>query len=389
MIEGILFDMDGVLIDSEPIILHAAQAFFKRRGIDTKAEDFRPFVGAGDRRYLCGVGALYGLDIDFDVAVVELYELYEEFAKEASSFEGVHRFLSDAKRSGLKVAVATGSERRKALVNLAAIGLTEDDFDVVISGEQVIKSKPEPDIYQLAALTLGLPLSSCLVVEDALHGVVSANRAGATVLALPNSFNKEALKKAGSHVVLDTLADFGAFDSKEEFNRLLNAAIQSMGILYGTQRIAVEKLTEEQRTSLFEKAVAAAYASRNNAYAPYSHFKVGAALVSGGSLAVYSGCNVENSSYGATICAERNAALHAVASEGEVGFEMLVVVSDDSPPAPPCALCLQVLAEFCRPETEVHLVDTSYAEGKGGAHITLRFSELLPHPFIFPSMRQS
>ncbi|NCC14266.1 MAG: cytidine deaminase, partial [Spirochaetia bacterium] len=75
------------------------------------------------------------------------------------------------------------------------------------------------------------------------------------------------------------------------------------------------------------------------------------------------------------------------ASEGVVGIKMVVVVSQDAPPAPPCALCLQVLAEFSKPETEIHLVDVDFAEGRGGVHSVYAFSELLPHPFIFPSMR--
>ena len=70
MITGILFDMDGVLIDSEPIILSAAQAYFARRGIETKAGDFTPFVGAGDRRYLVGVGEQYGLSLEIGRAHV-------------------------------------------------------------------------------------------------------------------------------------------------------------------------------------------------------------------------------------------------------------------------------------------------------------------------------
>ncbi len=386
MIEGILFDMDGVLIDSEPIILHAAQAFFARRGITANEEDFKPFVGAGDRRYLVGVGERYGLSIDFDIDRVELYELYAEAAREAVSFAGVHQFFADAKRAGLKVGLATGSERHKALINLAAIGLKEADFDNIVTGEQVVRNKPYPDIYQLTALSMGLSTDQCLVVEDSIHGVVSAKRAQCAVLALPNSFGESALTEAGCDVVLDTLVDFGRFSSIGEFNERLRVLRAKEGVIYGANRIEVSQ--SGHPSQIFDEAIQAALESRRNAYAPYSKFKVGAALVSAKSGKVYSGCNVENSSYGATICAERNAVLHSIAEEGTVGIDLLVVVTDDDPPAPPCALCLQVLAEFCRPETEVHLVDTAFAEGRGGAHEVHRFDELLPYPFIFPTMRQ-
>ena len=122
--------------------------------------------------------------------------------------------------------------------------------------------------------------------------------------------------------------------------------------------------------------------AREHAYAPYSRFKVGACLLSAATGRMYTGCNVENSSYGATVCAERNAILHAIAEEGVVGVEALVVVSDDDPPAPPCALCLQVLAEFSRSDTRVILFSVD------GKCVEYSFAELLPNPFIFPTMRQ-
>ena len=119
-----------------------------------------------------------------------------------------------------------------------------------------------------------------------------------------------------------------------------------------------------------------------NAYVPYSHFKVGAAIL-GEKGGIYTGCNVENASLGLTICAERNAILQAVAKEGIIGIDKLVVVSDDDPPAPPCAQCLQVLAEFSKSDTHVVLIS------RKGERREYLFSELLPNPFIFPDLRES
>ncbi|MGM0432022.1 MAG: cytidine deaminase [Spirochaetota bacterium] len=122
------------------------------------------------------------------------------------------------------------------------------------------------------------------------------------------------------------------------------------------------------------KAFQSAADVRTRAYTPYSEFKVGAALVDSQGH-VYTGCNVENASYGATICAERSAVLSAIANGNASGFTDLVVVTDANPPAVPCALCLQVLAEFCAPELKVHLGDLS------GIRKVYTLKELLPHPF--------
>ncbi len=125
----------------------------------------------------------------------------------------------------------------------------------------------------------------------------------------------------------------------------------------------------------------AAKAAREHAYAPYSGFSVGAVLTDTEGQN-FAGCNVENASYGATICAERNAVTHAVAEGGSGEYTGLIVVSESQPPAPPCALCLQVLAEFCRPEMKVYLADMT------GVKQTYRLEELLPHPFSRNSLTE-
>lgn len=100
------------------------------------------------------------------------------------------------------------------------------------------------------------------------------------------------------------------------------------------------KMTAQERARLLSEAEKA----RENAYTPYSHYQVGAALLTAGGR-IYTGCNIENASYGATICAERVAAVKAV-SAGEKDFVALAVVSDSEQPGTPCGICRQFLAEF-------------------------------------------
>lgn len=390
MIKGILFDMDGVLIDSEPLILHAAISYFASIGVSVKKEDFTPFIGAGDRRFLCGVAEKYGLTIDFEEAKKKLFSFYEDFAMEVGPLDGVHRFIANAKKAGLKVAVATSGAPAKVAINLKSIGLSESDFDLVVTGAMIKRNKPAPDIYQLAALAMGLPTEECLVMEDAINGIHAGKEAGCTVCGLTTTFTVTSLFDAGADLVVTSLDSFEDFSSVEMFNELLVSLISTDDgkVQYGTNRILPASGVMQTKKQLLDLAIKEAFAKRKNAYTPYSNYKVGAALLSAATSRVYSGCNVENSSYGATICAERNAVLNAIANEGALGVELLVVVSEDTPPAPPCALCLQVLAEFSNPETEIHLLDTAAAQERGrGTHLVYTFGELLPHPFIFPSMR--
>lgn len=124
-----------------------------------------------------------------------------------------------------------------------------------------------------------------------------------------------------------------------------------------------------------EEALDRATAARANAHVPYSGFPVGAAVKVAGRENVVPGCNVENASFGATVCAERTAIFSAVIAYGKVDFDFLMVVTEADPPAVPCALCLQVMAEFCRPEMPVHLATPE------GVKRTVRLKDLLPEPF--------
>jgi cytidine deaminase len=116
----------------------------------------------------------------------------------------------------------------------------------------------------------------------------------------------------------------------------------------------------------------AAEAARAHAHAPYSRFRVGAALRTA-SGRIIAGCNVENVTYGLTVCAERNAIATAVAL-GERDFAALVVVTDADPPAAPCGPCRQVLMEFV-PDLPILLVNAQGAEHR------VRLADLLPRPF--------
>ncbi len=127
------------------------------------------------------------------------------------------------------------------------------------------------------------------------------------------------------------------------------------------------------RDATLRRLLLAALATRQRAYAPYSRYQVGAAVL-GDDGRVYAGCNVENSSYGACLCAERSAVVQAVA-RGARRIRAAVVVTQSNPPAPPCGICLQTFAEFADGELPILLANPEGEERR------LTLDDLLPIRF--------
>jgi HAD superfamily hydrolase (TIGR01509 family) len=208
MIEGVLFDMDGVLADSEEFIAAAAKAMFAETyGVTVAVADFLPFVGAGEDRYLGGVAAQYGVAPDLIRDKARTYEIYADMIQgRLKPLPGAVEFVRAARSKGLKTALATSADKPKMVSTLAAIGLSTADFDTTINGLDVARKKPFPDIFLEAARRLGLDPQNCLVVEDAVNGVKSALAAGCRCLALSTTFPEGDLRVAGATRIVPNLA---------------------------------------------------------------------------------------------------------------------------------------------------------------------------------------
>jgi beta-phosphoglucomutase len=197
MIRGVLFDMDGVLVDSEAFICRAAVMMFSELGTRVSPEDFLPFTGMGENRYLGGVAQKYNLEVNIDKVKARTYEIYDRIASgNLEALDGVHEFIDRCRNKGLRLALATSADTVKMEINLREIGLTADTFQSIVTGLDVVNKKPFPDIYLKAAENIGLKPLECLVVEDAVSGIRAGRAAGCRCLAVTTSFEESALHEA-------------------------------------------------------------------------------------------------------------------------------------------------------------------------------------------------
>jgi HAD superfamily hydrolase (TIGR01509 family) len=200
MIQGVIFDMDGVLCASEPFIAEAGcRMFAERHGITVQPEEFTPFVGMGEDRFLGGVAERRGVRLNLPADKERTYVIYLEIIRaRLQPLPGVVDFIAACRRRGLKLAVATSADQVKLDGNLRQIGLPPVNFDALVSGGEVARKKPFPDLFLSAAGKLGLPAAACVVVEDAPSGVQAAKAAGCRCLGLTTSFDAAVLRAAGA-----------------------------------------------------------------------------------------------------------------------------------------------------------------------------------------------
>jgi beta-phosphoglucomutase len=197
MLKAVLFDMDGVLVDSEEFICKAAMEMFREKELAVKPEDFIPFVGTGENRYIGGVAEKYNFPVDIEAVKKRTYEIYDIIVRnKLKALPGVKDFIKSCRNKDLKIAVATSADEVKMKINLREIGLPVETFDVTVNGLQIERKKPFPDIYLKAADLLGVLPESCLVVEDAPSGIKAARAAGMKCLAVMSSFTEIELKDA-------------------------------------------------------------------------------------------------------------------------------------------------------------------------------------------------
>lgn len=175
-------------------------------GAAVSLEDFIPLVGTGERRCVEALSELRGVVCDVEETTARAYAVYAEMARgRLEVAPGVRDFVARARARGLRLAVASSAERVKVGINLSETGLSADTFDAIITGLDVPRRKPYPDVFLAAASRLDAPPAACLVVEDAVNGIEAARCAGMRCLAVASTFPPDRLTAADW--VVSSLAD--------------------------------------------------------------------------------------------------------------------------------------------------------------------------------------
>lgn len=202
-----IFDMDGVLVRSAPVTVHAAQLVLAEYGVQAEPEEFAPFIGAGEARFIGGVAEAHGVSFVPEMKD-KLNRKYAEIVDaELPPYPAGKEVLCALKKRGEKVALASSADMIKIKANLGAAGIPLSWFDAIASGEDAERKKPAPDIFLAAAKRIGAAPEECLVIEDALNGIEAARAAGMQVVAITSYFGRETLEKNNPDAVIDDLME--------------------------------------------------------------------------------------------------------------------------------------------------------------------------------------
>lgn len=194
---AVIFDLDGVLTDSEPLINTAAIAMFKEKGLVVQPDDFLPFVGAGEDRYIGGVAEKYHFQLDLPSAKARTYQIYLDLVpKQLRAFPGAPELVHDCRQAGLQTAIASSADKVKIEANLRQIGLPPEEWDALVWGEEITNKKPAPDIFLRAGVKLRRNPDQCVVVEDAVNGIDAAKSAQMRCIAVAQTFSTDRLQRA-------------------------------------------------------------------------------------------------------------------------------------------------------------------------------------------------
>ena len=189
--KAFIFDMDGVIIDSERIHAVTKIQAVRSFGVDVSEADFdlRSYVGRSAKSFFSDVIAKYPeLGDDWEVLAKKKHELYQKILREdpdLKPIDGIPELLERLKAKGYRIGLGSSSVMANIQLVLGRFGIM-DYFDAIAAGSEVEHAKPAPDVYLLTASRLGIAPEDCTVIEDAGAGVIAAKSAGMRCIAIKN-----------------------------------------------------------------------------------------------------------------------------------------------------------------------------------------------------------
>jgi len=204
-IQAVIFDMDGVIVDSEPYSMQALIDILRQYGVEPTEDELQRSYGRRVRDDFVDYFSRHGVTADVNIAIAHKHARYYHLAAgHLQPLPGVLALLRRLRDHGYRLALASSGDRVKVAFGVQALALI-GIFEAVVTGDDVSHSKPDPEIYLIAAQRLRVPPAACIAIEDAPAGVEAAKRAGMRCIAVTNSVASDRLHKAD--LIVASLAD--------------------------------------------------------------------------------------------------------------------------------------------------------------------------------------
>jgi len=192
MIKAVLFDFDGVVVQSESLHMKTFMELLAPYGVSVSLEQwYKEFAGTGSRSIFERLVKEYRIDASVDELVERRKKLYEGYVRKGAlkKTAGIKEFLALLQKKGIRRAVVSGSHRTNVQTALDVFGMG-GLFDLIVSGDELDKRKPDPGPFLYAAKKLGLAPAECLAIEDSFAGCESARRAGMRLVVVRSPASK-------------------------------------------------------------------------------------------------------------------------------------------------------------------------------------------------------
>lgn len=204
----VIFDLDGTIIDSEPVAMDAWIQAGQEFGIIIKQDDLLPMIGVNGESNRRMMLERFGQDIPFEAMLSRVREFTEETYGEGIPVkEGIKELLTVLNDLGIRRCVATSSRKTRSENLLRRLGIL-NEFEFLLSGEDITFSKPHPEIFELAMARLSIRPENTMIVEDSKNGIIAAKASAATSVLIPDLLAIDATMKANADLIFTSLLDF-------------------------------------------------------------------------------------------------------------------------------------------------------------------------------------